>query len=293
MGDEWPRVADRALIEALEDNDTSASSIILRFSKVQRKTTKKSGGIFLPATAWAPLLKPQRFKARMLWLVWLNQELLAVLPLADFKKPGRFVRLISMSREIILHKTKRTFMQAHFKKRRRARDRSGLVLHLNRFSTTNLFQQAFAQLQRYGGEWINFRKPWKCVFDGEGGSDAGGPGRESVTAIMESVFTKAYHLFVSTPNDLDPSAGTNDAILREDRWLPTPRLQLRHRAEFEIVGKFLGMSMREQWSVPVRLARSLWRQILGSKKTLDDLREEDFSQWYLLQELQELEIHLL
>ena len=142
--------------------------------------------------------------------MWLNQELVTVLPLADFKKPGRFVRLISMSREIILQKTKRTFLQAHFKKRRRARDRSGLVLHLNRFSSTNLFQQAFTQLQRYGGEWINFRKPWKCVFDGEGGSDAGGPGRESVTVIMESVFTKAYHLFVSTPNDLDPSAGTND-----------------------------------------------------------------------------------
>ena len=117
---------------------------------------------------------------------------------------------------------------------------------------------------------------------------AGGPGRESVTVIMESVFTKAYHLFVSTPNDLDPSAGTNDSILREDRWLPSPRLQLRHRAEFEMVGKLLGMSMREQWSVPVRLARSLWRQILGCKKTLEDLREEDFSYWYLLQESQEL-----
>ena len=55
-----------------------------------------------------------------------------------------------------------------------------------------------------------------------------------------------------------------------------------------MVGKLLGMSMREQWSVPVRLARSLWRQILRCKKTLEDLREEDFSYWYLLQELQEL-----
>ena len=29
------------------------------------------------------------------------------------------------------------------------------MLHLNRFHSTNLFQQAFGQLERYGGEWIN------------------------------------------------------------------------------------------------------------------------------------------
>ena len=292
MGRNWLHVADCALIEAIEDNDTTTSSIASRLKKVQHKVQHKaekmSNDYSSVAEVWKRMLKPHHFRARMLWLVWLNQELLAMLPLVDFSQPGRFVQLISRSRNIILHKTKRTFMQSHFKKRRRARDRSGLVLHLNRFSRTNLFQQAFSQLQRYGGEWINFRKPWKCVFDGEGGSDAGGPGRESVTAIMESVFTKAYHLFVSTPNDVDPSAGTNDAILREDRYLPTPRQQHRHRAEYEMVGKFLGMSMREQWSVPVRLARSVWRQILGAKKNMNDLRDEDYSQWYLLQELQEL-----
>jgi hypothetical protein len=181
------------------------------------------------------------------------------------------------------------FMQSHFKKRRRARERSGLVLHLNRFHSTNLFQQAFGQLDRYGREWINFRKPWKVVFDGEGGSDAGGPGRESVTAIMESIFTESHHLFVPTPNDSDPtSSGTSNAVLREDRWLPSPRQQHRHRSEFELVGKLLGMSLREQWSVPVRLARSIWRQLLGGKKELEDLREEDYSQYYLLQELSQL-----
>ena len=33
MGDGWARVADRVLIEALEENETSATSVILRFSK--------------------------------------------------------------------------------------------------------------------------------------------------------------------------------------------------------------------------------------------------------------------
>ena len=51
----------------------------------------------------------------MLWLVWLNQELVTVLPLADFKKPGRFV-FDFYEQGIILQKTKRTFLQAHFKK---------------------------------------------------------------------------------------------------------------------------------------------------------------------------------
>ena len=231
-----------------------------------------------------------RIRDRIVWLKWLNNEILAVLPLADFDSSDRFVNLISISRDVILHRTKRLFLQSHFKKRRRARERSGLVLHLNRFlPNTNLFQQAFGQLTRYGGEWINFKKPWKVVFDGEGGSDAGGPGRESVTAIMESIFTEQHHLFVPTPNDADAtSSGTNDHVLREDRWLASPKQQNKHKTEFELVGKLLGMSFREQWSVPVRLARSIWRSILGMNKTIEDIREEDYSQYYLLKELKRL-----
>ena len=40
QGDGWARVADRVLIEALEENHTSATSIILRFSKVRRNWRK-------------------------------------------------------------------------------------------------------------------------------------------------------------------------------------------------------------------------------------------------------------
>ena len=111
----------------------------------------------------------------------------------------------------------------------------------------------------------------------------------SSSSLPLTVFTDSHHLFVPTPNDADcNSSGTNDAVLREDRWLASPRQQSKHRAEFELVGKLLGMSFREQWSVPIRLARSIWRQILGSEKTIQDLKEEDYSQYYLLQELDEL-----
>ena len=301
----WPRVCDRLLVQGIEEgwsNFILLKKKMIHVLQVHKQDIRTSLLASLPDSnsstsnssralddILASYEQVDTLKSRTKWLKWLNEEILAVLPLADFDKPGLFVRLLSLNKDLILHRTKRTFMQSHFKKRRRARERSGLVLHLNRFLPTNLFTQAFGQLTRYGGEWINFKKPWKVVFDGEGGSDAGGPGRESVTAIMESLFKDSHNLFVPTPNDADASSsGTSDQVLREDRWLASPRFQNRHRPELELVGKLLGMSFREQWSVPVRLARSIWRQLLGFRKTILDLKEEDYSQYYLLQELKEL-----
>ena len=40
--------------------------------------------------------------------------------------------------------------------------------------------------------------------------------------------------------------------------------------------------------VPVRLARSVWRALLGEEKTMSDLREEDYSQYSVLHELTQL-----
>ena len=142
-----------------------------------------------------------------------------------------------------------------------------MILHLNRFSKISVFEQAFRQLTSTPVDWIHAgKRPWRVDFVGEGSSDAGGPGRESIAAIFQSVM--GHPLFVECPG-------------LKGWYVPNPRHQTRNYKRYCFLGSLMGLSLQHGWGVKLPLAKSVFAQIVGRSKSLEHIREED-SAWFTL-----------
>jgi len=91
------------------------------------------------------------------------------------------------------------------------------------------------------------------------------------------VFDPTLGLFLKCPND----NVENDKAVREGRALPSCCPTPQMIKEFEVLGVLMGMSARLSWSIPLQLARSVWKQLLGLPKTMIDIKQEDLH-WYEL-----------
>ena len=105
---------------------------------------------------------------------------------------------------------------------------------------------------------------------GEGSVDAGGPFRDSLVNIIDEMESGLVPLLIKSPNNRNEHGENRDCyILNPDSKSPA------HLEMFKYLGAFIAFGILSKSPVPLNLAPTVWKQILGQPLTLADLASID------------------
>jgi len=128
------------------------------------------------------------------------------------------------------------------------------------------------------------RRPWQITYEGEGGQDAGGLFRDSLTAICNDLQSKHLPLFVPCPNQ-HTKFGDN-----QEKWLPNPASKSSlHLSMFAFVGKLMGIAIRGGHVLNLDLPSMVWKPLVGQPIVRADLEEVDSLCYDILTKVEKIE----
>jgi len=122
---------------------------------------------------------------------------------------------------------------------------------------------------------------WHVDAAGEGGIDAGGPGREFFTVTCLEAMEPGLGLFVPTPNTRN---GTN----AQGFLIPAPgeEIDSDRARRLEMTGLLMGLTFPMQQPVFFRFARFVWAYLCGHNVGVSDVYEVDTAFRDLMQQLE-------
>ena len=221
-----------------------------------------------------------RLRSRFVALQCVNLKLAAVLPLVDFSQAGSSWslahRLSSMSwlilREVktrawasILRQTGNagttTCITVNRPRALRAREKGDLS------GMKSVFGQIYRQLHFIRPALLRTdQRPWRVTFEGEGGTDAGGLFRDSVSHLCSELQSPAIPLLIPCPNS-KTRIGDN-----QDKFIPSPAATSSvHLSMFAFIGKLMGVAIRGGHMLNLDLPSLVFRPLVGQPITRADL----------------------
>ena len=225
-----------------------------------------------------------RLRSRFVAIQTINAKLSSVLPLVDFSQAGSSWslahRLSSMSwlilREVktrawasILRQTGNqgttTWITVNRPRALRAREKGDLS------GMKSVFGQIYRQLHFIRPSLLRTdQRPWRATFEGEGGTDAGGLFRDSVSHLCSELQTSAIPLFIPCPNSRT-KIGDN-----QDKFIPNPSATSSiHLSMYAFVGKLMGIAIRGGHMLNLDFPSLLFRPLVGQPITRADLQAVD------------------
>eukprot|EP01119_Soliformovum_irregulare_P017292 TRINITY_DN5115_c0_g1_i2.p1 TRINITY_DN5115_c0_g1~~TRINITY_DN5115_c0_g1_i2.p1 ORF type:complete len:2108 (+),score=625.85 TRINITY_DN5115_c0_g1_i2:350-6673(+) len=134
-----------------------------------------------------------------------------------------------------------------------------------------LFGQAFTQLHHHDANLFRVKdQPWTVTFLGEGGIDAGGLYRDSLSQFCTELQSEALSLFQKTPN------GQHNAGLNREMWVPVPSASSATQISmYEFLGKLFGLVLYTQFTLNLDLPAMVWKPLVGMNVDLSDLKAID------------------
>ncbi|ETO22614.1 hypothetical protein RFI_14580 [Reticulomyxa filosa] len=244
-------------------------------------------------------------KRRYLMLQILNHKMKSIFPLVDFTQVGLnwslAARLCSV-RSLIFSDLKRLPWQ-NVLQQTSSGQRTGLVLNRpralrarERISTNALNATEAAKKSIFGQAYrtLNFVKPvylrcsanhrpWAVTYEGEGGTDAGGLFRDSLSAISADLQSDYLMLFIKCPN----SRGYGD---NQEKWIPNPSCNSSlHLSMYSFVGKLMGSAIRGRHYLNLDLPCVVWKPLVGKQVGREDLKEIDSLCFDILNKLSNIE----
>ena len=225
-----------------------------------------------------------RLRSRFVAIQTINAKLSSVLPLVDFSQAGSSWslahRLSSMSwlilREVktrawasILRQTGNqgttTWITANRPRALRAREKGDLS------GMKSVFGQIYRQLHFIRPSLLRTdQRPWRVTFEGEGGTDAGGLFRDSVSHLCTELQSSAIPLFIPCPNSRT-KIGDN-----QDKFIPNPSATSSiHLSMYAFVGKLMGIAIRGGHMLNLDFPSLLFRPLVGQPITRADLQAVD------------------
>lgn len=105
---------------------------------------------------------------------------------------------------------------------------------------------------------------------GEGSIDAGGPFRETLDDITKELETDVLPLLIKTSNNRNDHGDNRDCFMLN----PTSRSPT-HLEMYKFFGAFLAFSIMTTAPIPIHLAPSVWKQLLGDELEMTDLESFD------------------
>jgi hypothetical protein len=111
---------------------------------------------------------------------------------------------------------------------------------------------------------------WTVTFAGEGGTDAGGLFRDSVSHICNDLQSAHVPLFLPCPN-AKAAFGYN-----QEKFVPNPACTSSlHLSMFAFVGKLMGIAVRGRHILNLDFPDFLWRQLVGAPVGRRELQDID------------------
>jgi E3 ubiquitin-protein ligase HERC2 len=113
-------------------------------------------------------------------------------------------------------------------------------------------------------------RPWRVTFAGEGGVDAGGLFRDSLSTVCAELQDIKIGLFVPVPNQR-AAVGRN-----QDMFLPNIAcVSSLHLSMYSFVGKLMGMAIRGNFVLNLDLPPLVWKYLIGQPITAKDICDVD------------------
>ena len=109
-------------------------------------------------------------------------------------------------------------------------------------------------------------RAYSIKFIGEGSIDAGGPFRDSLVNIVDEMESGAVPLLIKSPNNKTDHGANRDCFILDPASTGPAHLNM-----FKFLGGFIAFGILSKSPVPLNLAPSVWKQILGETMTLADL----------------------
>lgn len=107
---------------------------------------------------------------------------------------------------------------------------------------------------------------YRINFAGEGSIDAGGPFRDSLVNVVDEMQCGAVPLLIKSPNNRNDHGANRDCYILDPASTGPGHLNM-----FKYLGGFIAFGILSKSPVPLNLAPSVWKQILGDAMTLADL----------------------
>jgi hypothetical protein len=124
-------------------------------------------------------------------------------------------------------------------------------------------------------------KSWNANFVGEGSIDAGGPFRDSISAITDELNSACLPLLIPTQNH------KNDHGLGRDLWTINPSSTApSHLEMYKFLGALIGMAFRAGHVMDLKFPSIFWKKFIGEPVTIDDL---NYSDAYAVQAIKDVE----
>jgi len=150
---------------------------------------------------------------------------------------------------------------------------SGNVDHEGKYS---LFGQIITQLKAQVPDMSNFRhrdideRCYRINFKGEGSIDAGGPFRDSLVNIVNEMEDGVLPLLIKSPNNRNDHGSNRDCFIFNPTATSPAHLEM-----YKYLGGFIAFAILSKSPVPLNLAPTVWKQILGESLVLSDLESID------------------
>eukprot|EP00029_Vermamoeba_vermiformis_P008050 TRINITY_DN365_c0_g1_i7.p1 TRINITY_DN365_c0_g1~~TRINITY_DN365_c0_g1_i7.p1 ORF type:complete len:4455 (+),score=2004.27 TRINITY_DN365_c0_g1_i7:138-13502(+) len=226
-----------------------------------------------------------------------NQKLSQLFALINFTAQGRLATYFHHCRALIFHAVKMQFFYDVLDKTslqvpqpvvtidrlklaaRKEKEPQPHVVDDEYIHKNTAFGIAFKQLRHIDPALFRQKKPGgaephfslKIDFKGEHVEGEGGPYRQYFTDVSREL-RSVLPLFIPCPN-AQAKLGKN-----RDKFIPNPSCQSRlHMKMYRMIGHMMGMAIRTGVKLTVDLPAFFWKPLVGSKLTVDDLKEIDHS----------------
>ena len=151
----------------------------------------------------------------------------------------------------------------------------------------SVIAQAFTQLGEINPSKLRSRDHlWKTFLVGEGAYDAGGPFRESIRMISDSLLSGDEGLFLPTPNHKTGVGSHRDCVAP-----PPGPFTSRQRRLYRFVGRIFGAALLASIPLDVSLPPLFWKLLSGASPqsvTDNDFESYDSLALSFLKQLEEL-----
>eukprot|EP00455_Lapot_gusevi_P055091 TRINITY_DN8933_c0_g1_i1.p1 TRINITY_DN8933_c0_g1~~TRINITY_DN8933_c0_g1_i1.p1 ORF type:complete len:1260 (+),score=500.66 TRINITY_DN8933_c0_g1_i1:503-3781(+) len=251
---------------------------------------------FLDGMTLLNRLPVRELRRRFVLLRMVNQKVVRVLPLIDFSQAATswsLARRLSSLSHLIFFDIKTRPWNAILQATASGQ-RCQVLINRPRAAKAkekgdpegkkSVFGQVYRQLhfQRPASLRTNGRA-WSCTYEGEGGTDAGGLFRDSLSNICSDLQSPHVPLFIPCPN----SRGFGD---NQEKWLPNPSCTSQlHLSMYAFVGKLMGIAIRGRHVLNLDLPSMVWKPLVAQPVTRSDLQAVDALALNALDKIAEIE----
>ena len=227
-----------------------------------------------------------------LFLKFTKQFIKAIdqLDISSKPKPGSISHFLFKCKSLALNSAKNVAMNTMIEKSAKFFNGSCPEIYMNRNrasvfaddnkvdhdGTATIFGQCFQQCKAHDSSYSNFRQDaggtrcWCACFIGEGAEDGGGPFRDSLDNIAKELESDVLPLLIKTSNNRNNHGDNRDCfMLNPSSRSPT------HLEMFKFLGAFLAFAIMSGSPLPIHLAPSIWKQLLGEELEISDLESFD------------------